>query len=278
MSAGVAVPRLSVILITLDEEERLPACLASVAGLADEIVVVDTGSSDRTVEIATRAGARVERIGRSAFRGHGPSKQRALDLATGRWVLLLDADERVTPRLAAEIRAVIAGSSAVDGYWVRRDVYYLGRRMRWGGLGHDWVIRLFRRERGRCTPAPVHTTVEVTGATARLGGTLEHHTVRTVLEHQAKVERYGSVRAEELAARGRRYRAADWLRMPVEFVLRLVLRLGVLDGSRGVAWATISAYEKWLRYAMLINRPPEPRPPAAGRSGGPSLPGPEARR
>ena len=270
MTAALAAPRLSVILITLDEEERLPACLASVGGLADEIVVVDTGSRDRTVEIATRAGARVAHIARSEFRGHGPSKQRALDLAAGRWVLLLDADERVTPRLAGEIREVVARDPAVDGYWVRRDVFYLGRRMRWGGLGPDWVIRLFRRERGGCTPAPVHTTVEVRGPTARLFGTLEHHTVRTVLEHQAKVERYGSIRAAELAARGRRYRPTDWLRMPVEFALRLVLRLGVLDGSRGIAWATISAYEKWLRYAMLINRAEDPgsaRLPAAERNG-----------
>ncbi|HXY19697.1 MAG TPA: glycosyltransferase family 2 protein [Gemmatimonadales bacterium] len=257
MTTSAAGPRLSVILITLDEEERLPACLASVAGLADEIVVVDTGSRDRTVEIAQRAGARVDHIARAGFKGHGISKQRALDLATGAWVLLLDADERVTRGLADEIRATLAGDVAVDGYWVRRDVYYLGRRMRWGGLGHDWVIRLFRREKGRCTPAPVHTGVEVDGMTARLKGTIEHHTVRTVPEHLRKVENYGSIRTAEFAARGRRYRATDWLRMPVEFVLRAFVRLGVLDGTRGIVWATISAYEKWLRYAMLINRPPD---------------------
>ena len=267
MTAVAGRPTLSVIVITLDEEERLPACLASVAGIADEIVVVDTGSRDRTVEIARRAGARIDEIPKREFRGHGLSKQRALDLATGRWVLLMDADERVTPALAEEIRAVVAREPVVDGYWVRRDVYYLGKRMRWGGLGHDWVIRLFVRERGRCTPALVHTTVVVDGVAARLKGTIEHHTVRTVPEHMVKVERYGSVRTAEFAARGRRYRASDWLRMPVEFVLRAFVRLGVLDGTRGIAWATISAYEKWLRYAMLINRPPDP----------PHLPGGEPR-
>ena len=269
MTAGMGTPRVSVIVITLDEEERLPGCLASVAPIADEIVVVDTGSRDRTVEIARRAGAKVDLVARGEFRGHGLSKQRALDLATGRWVLLMDADERVTPALAGEIERIVAADPVVAGYWVRRDVYYLGRRMRWGGLGHDWVIRLFVRERGRCTPALVHTTVVVDGPTERLRGTIEHHTVRTVPEHMVKVERYGSVRTAEFAARGRRYRATDWLRMPVEFVLRAFVRLGVLDGTRGIAWATISAYEKWLRYAMLINRPPE-----AGR---PDLPGGERR-
>jgi glycosyltransferase involved in cell wall biosynthesis len=269
MTMSAAGPRLSVILITFDEEERLPACLASVHGLADEIVVVDTGSRDRTVEIAERAGARVERIAHSEFRGHGISKQRALDLATGAWVLLLDADEHLTPQLAGEIRTLLAGQPEMDGYWIRRDVYYLGKRMRWGGLGHDWVIRLFRRERGWCTPDLVHTTVKVQGSTARLANAMEHHTVRTVPEHMVKVERYGSVRTAGFAARGRRYRATDWLRMPVEFVLRAFVRLGVLDGTRGIVWATISAYEKWLRYAMLINRPPDPQ--------GPDLPGGEGR-
>jgi len=264
MTAGGGTPRLSCIVITLDEEERLPGCLTSVAGICDEIVVVDTGSRDRTVEIAQRAGARVDRIAKEAFPGHGVAKQRALDLATGRWVLLMDADERVTPALAGEIRGLLDGEPAADGYWVRRDVYYLGKRMRWGGLGHDWVIRLFRRERGRCTPAPVHTTVEVHGTTARLRNTIEHHTVRTVPEHLAKVERYGSVRTAAFAARGRRYRSTDWLRMPVEFVLRAFVRLGVLDGARGIVWATISAYEKWLRYAMLINRPEDARPHLPG--------------
>jgi hypothetical protein len=133
--------------------------------------------------------------------------------------------------------------------------------MRWGGLGRDWVIRLFRRDRGRCTPALVHTGVEVEGPTARLVGAMEHHTVRTVPEHLVKVERYGSVRTAGFAARGRGYRATDWLRMPLEFVLRAFVRLGVLDGTRGIVWATISAYEKWLRYAMLINRPPDPPDP-----------------
>lgn len=264
MTTTTAGPGLSVILITLDEEERLPACLASVAGLADEIVVVDTGSRDRTVAIAQRAGARVDHIARADFKGHGISKQRALDLATRAWVLLLDADERVTPALADEIRAALAAGPAVDGFWVRRDVFYLGRRMRWGGLGHDWVIRLFRRERGRCTPAPVHTGVEVDGTTARLQGVIEHHTVRTVPEHLRKVENYGSIRTAEFAARGRAYRATDWLRMPVEFVLRAFVRLGVLDGTRGIVWATISAYEKWLRYAMLINRTPDRGGPDRG--------------
>ena len=152
---------------------------------------------------------------------------------------------------------VVEGEPEADGYWVRREVYYLGRQMRWGGLGRDWVVRLFLRERGRCTPAPVHTAVQVDGVIGRLRGTIEHHTARTVLEHLSKVERYGAVRTAQLAGRGRRYRATDWLRIPVEIFAHAFLRLGVLDGARGIVWATVSAYGKWLRCAMLINRPPQ---------------------
>lgn len=244
-------PRLSAVLITLNEERRIGACLESLAGLADEIVVLDTLSTDRTVEIALAAGARVER---AAFEGFGPTKQRALDFAQGAWVLSIDADERVTPALAAEIRRVVEKEDAADGHWIRRDVYYLGRRMRFGGLGRDWVLRLFRRGRGRFTTAPVHERVEVEGRTARLAGLLEHHTCATLSEHLAKVERYASLRAEELAARGRRYRPTDVLRVPVEFLLRTVGRLGVLDGTPGVVYAAVSAYAKWLRYAKLLDR------------------------
>lgn len=250
---GDVTPRLSAAVITLDEERRIGPCLDSLSGLADEIVVLDTMSADRTVEMARSKGARVER---AAFEGFGPTKERALGLATGEWVLSIDADERVTPRLAAEIRRAIAASDSADGYWIRRDVYYLGRRMRFGGLGNDWVLRLFRRGRGRFTPARVHERVEVTGATARLGGALEHHTCETFAEHLAKVERYASLRSEELAARGRRYRSSDLLRIPVEFLLRAVLRLGVLDGTAGLVYAAVSAYAKWLRYAKLLDRAP----------------------
>jgi glycosyltransferase involved in cell wall biosynthesis len=246
-------PRLSAVVITLNEERRIGQCLEGLSGLADEIVVLDTMSADRTMEIARSKGARVER---AAFEGFGLTKERALGLATGEWVLSIDADERMTPGLAAEIRRAIAAPNAADGYWIRREVYYPGRRMRFGGLGNDWALRLFRRGRGRFTPALVHERVEVTGATARLGGVVAHHSCATFAEHLAKVERYASLRSEELAARGRLYRSSDLLRIPVEFLLRAVFRLGVLDGTAGLVYAAVSAYAKWLRYAKLLDRAP----------------------
>jgi glycosyltransferase involved in cell wall biosynthesis len=244
-------PRLSAVLITRNEERRLGVCLASLAGLADEIVILDTMSTDGTVALARAAGARVEQ---AAFAGFGPAKRRALELATGDWVLSIDADERLTVELREEIRRAVLAEEGPDGYWMRRDVYYLGQRMRFGGLGHDWVLRLFRRGRGHFTSAQVHERVEVAGATESLTGRLEHHTCATLDEHLAKVQRYSALQADELAARGRVYRWWDWLRIPVELFLRIVVRLAFLDGARGMVYATVSAYGKWLRYARLAGQ------------------------
>ncbi|MGH7718635.1 MAG: glycosyltransferase family 2 protein, partial [Gemmatimonadaceae bacterium] len=145
--------RLSAFLIVHDEERHLPDCLASLRGLADEIVVLDDGSTDATVDIARAAGATVSH---RPFDDYGHQKQAALELTTGEWVLSVDADERVTPALAEAIRAAIASPAAADGYWVRRDLLYLGARLRFGGTGSDWILRLARRAKTRFALLPVH--------------------------------------------------------------------------------------------------------------------------
>jgi glycosyltransferase involved in cell wall biosynthesis len=244
-------PRLSAVLITRNEESNLPACLQSLAGLADEIVVLDSVSTDRTVAIAEAAGARVAG---HRFEGFGAAKQRALEMATGSWVLSVDADERVTPALADEIRGVIASEPSANGFLVRRDVFFLGRRLRFGGMGNDWVLRLFRRTGARFTTSPVHERVEVDGRPARLRGTLEHRAYRTLADHVDKMNRYTDIQATEKAKRGVRYRAWMWVRLPWEVFARCILRLGVLDGTAGVVFATMSAYSAWLKYAKTWQR------------------------
>ncbi len=245
-------PVLSAVLITRDEERNLPACLESLRGLAGEIVVVDSGSTDRTAAIAAAAGARV--VGHR-FHGFGAAKQCALEHATGEWVLSIDADERVTPALAREIRALLAAPSHTGGYLIRREVFFAGRRLRFGGMGNDWVVRLFRRRGARFSADRVHEHVELPrdgGGAARalkLRGTLEHHAYRTLAEHVLKMNRYTDVQAQLKLERGVRYRAWMWLRLPWEVFARCVLRLGLLDGTAGVIFATMSAYSSWLKYA-----------------------------
>lgn len=238
--------RLSAVIITRNEEANLPACLAGLSGLADEVVILDSESTDRTVAIAEAAGARVLR---HRFAGFGAAKQRALEMASGTWVLSVDADERVTRSLADEIRQVLATEPAADGFQVRREVFFLGRRLRFGGMGNDWVLRLFRRDGARFSPSPVHEHVEIRGRAARLGCALEHHAYRTLAEHVEKMNRYTDIQAEAKAARGVRYRSWMWVRLPWEVFARCVLRLGVLDGTAGIIFATMSAYSAWLKYA-----------------------------
>jgi len=242
-------PRLSAVLIVRNEARHLPGCLASLDGLVDEIVVVDSGSDDDTMEIARAAGARVTSL---PFTGFGPLKQAALEMAGGVWILSIDADERVTAPLAAEIRHVVEGDRAEPaGYWVRRELIYLGRRLRFGGAESDWVVRLARRDRARFAPLPVHEHLEVQGTTARLRGTLTHLKYDTLSEHLATIDRYTTLIAEQRFARGQRFHSWHLLHVPWALFARLVLRLGLLDGQAGIIHAAMSAFYPFLKYAKL---------------------------
>jgi glycosyltransferase involved in cell wall biosynthesis len=259
--------RLSAFLIVHDEERHLPGCLDSLRGLVDEIVVLDDGSRDRTVEIARAAGARVEH---RAFDDFGHQKQAALELTRGEWVLSIDADERVTPELAEEIRRVLADPAAADGYWIRREILYLGARLRHGGAGSDWVLRLARRARTRFALLPVHEHLLVDGSTRRLRGTMDHLKYRTLDEHIRTMNRYTTVIADRKRERGGRFQPWHLLRIPWELFVRLVVKLGILDGRAGIVWAGMAAFYGFLKYAKMWSGEPEAREraeePRAGES------------
>lgn len=247
-SPPIAAPRLSVFIITHNEERHIAECLASVAGLADEIVVLDDGSTDRTVDMARGAGARVEH---RSFDDFGHQKQAALELTRGEWALSLDADERVTPSLAKEIQALLSGVPAADGYWIRREVFYLGARLRFGGAASGKVLRLVRRTAARFELRPVHEHLLVDGRTANLRGTLDHVKYRHLAEHVVTINRYTDTLADDRRARGRTFGPWHVLRIPAELFWRLIIRLGVLDGRGGIIYATMSAFYVFLKYAKL---------------------------
>jgi glycosyltransferase involved in cell wall biosynthesis len=238
------VPRLSVVVITLDEEERLRACLESVVW-ADEIVVVDAGSHDKTLSIAREF---TERVLFHGWSGYAAQKNFAVAQCTGEWILSLDADERVTDALREEIIATLGRATAEAGFRIPRRNLFQGRWVRHGGLYPDWQLRLFRRGRGRFVERAVHESVAVEGTTGRLRAALVHESYRSVSDAVLRLNRYSDLAAAELAAQGRGGTLADVLLRPAwRFVSMYLLRGGFLDGWRGLVLARLFAHYVFLR-------------------------------
>ena len=249
MTAGRA--GLSVAIITLNEERNIAACLDSVRW-ADEIVVCDSGSQDRTIEIAASYGARTFHDPWRGFAGH---KSLAVERCRHEWVLVLDADERVPEALRREIEDVLRAGGPADGYSVGRRNYFLGAWIRHGGWYPDRSIRLFRRGRGRFQPRAVHEAVEVSGSVAALREPLEHHTYASVRDFLQRMARYAELAAEEMHAAGKRCGVIDLTLRPVWTVLRMyVFQRGFLDGWRGLLLAGLYGCYTLAKYAALWDR------------------------
>jgi len=240
---------LSVCVIAGNEEDRIGDCLASVAW-ADEIVVVDSRSADRTAEIARGRGARV--IVRD-WPGYVAQKNFALEQAMCDWVLCLDADERVSPRLAESVRGVLVENpAAVAGYRMARRTFYLGRWILHGGWYPDWKLRLVRRGRARWGGVDPHDRLDADGPVGTLPGDIEHHTYRDIADHLRTIDRFTTIGARELHARGRG--GAAWrmaVHPPAKFLKMYLLKAGFLDGRPGFVVAVLGGYYVFLKYAKL---------------------------
>jgi glycosyltransferase involved in cell wall biosynthesis len=244
--------RLSACIITYNEADRIEACLRSVA-FCDEILVVDSHSTDATRALAAAHGARVlERD----WPGYRSQKQFAVDAASHDWVLCIDADERVSPPLRAEIeRLRTAGFAGCAGWSLPRMTDYLGRFLRHGNAYPDRLVRLFDRRRGGWTGREIHENTAVRGRIGRLRGHLLHESYRSLADHERRMQRYALLMAQALHASGRRagplqVLAHSWWR----FMRGYGLRLGFLDGWRGFAFALIETHyvrQKYLRLYLL---------------------------
>jgi glycosyltransferase involved in cell wall biosynthesis len=236
---------LSAIIIAKNEAGNVGDCLDALAFCDERIVVVDGGGDDGTSEIAREKGARVVA---NPWRGFGAQKNFALSLASGDWVLSIDADERVTPELAAAIQAAIDQNTA-DGYEFPRLSSFCGRPMRHSGWYPDYVLRLFRRECGRFTDVLVHERVLCDGRLARLPQSLIHRPVLKLEDALSRVDRYSSASAEAIVASGRRVSFMTGIGHGLASFLRAyVLRAGFLDGAEGFLLAVANAEGSYYRY------------------------------
>jgi glycosyltransferase involved in cell wall biosynthesis len=246
---------LSAVIITLDAASQLPACLDSLA-FCDEIVVVDSGSRDGTVEFARSRGARVIH---QDWLGYGAQKQFAVERAAHDWVLCIDADERVTPELRAGILAALAvprGSPsdmpAIHAYRFARRNRFMGRYLRHGEGYPDWSLRLFDRRRARWSDDAVHEKVVAQGEVGTLTGDLLHDSAETLERYLAKQEKYTTLAARAALAAGRRASLArQWLAPLVRFIKFYFLRLGLLDGWPGLVHILIGCRNSHVKYGKM---------------------------
>ena len=249
------MPLLSLIVITRNEEASIERCLHS-AAFADEVVVVDNHSADKTVEIARRLGAKV--ISAPDWPGFGPQKNRALDAATGEWVLSLDADEWIEQPLADEIKAAMRDPAAADGYEMPRRSRFCGKVVGHCGWWPDYVLRLWRRGRGRFVDVPVHERVKVDGRVSRFASPIEHEAIVDLADARDKSSRYAAAAAAELVSQGKHSsRTKALVRAGAAFVRTYVWRAGFLDGATGFQVARYNSdytYQKWARVADATTR------------------------
>lgn len=254
---GVTPPLLSVAIITLDEAANLPRTLQSVR-FAQEIVVVDSGSTDETVRIAQAFGARVFP---EPWKGFSAQKNSAIAKCTGTWILSLDADEELSPELAQQVQALLPSNPPVDAYFLRRRNLFLGRWMRHGGYYPDPKLRLFRRNAAnfastaRFSDRPVHETITFQGESGTLDFDLIHHAYPTLESYLEHMDRYSTLGAELLLTRRRISRSAiafAWnvfLVPQFTFLWNYIVRLGFLDGREGFLLHLYhSTYVSW-KYA-----------------------------
>jgi glycosyltransferase involved in cell wall biosynthesis len=240
--------RLTATLITLNEERNLPRALASVAGLAEEVVVVDSSSRDRTVALARQHGARVfER----AWTDYSEQKNFAAAQATHDWILSLDADEELSPALREEIAQWKQGAPEADAYEMPRKAQYLGRWIEHSGWYPDRKRRLYRRDRARFVGA-LHESLVVEGTVGRFRNDLLHYTFDSLEEHEARVQRYTQLAARLLYAGGRRSWLLPWLLAPGWAFLRtFIFQQGFRDGRHGWLIARMAARYVRLKYSKL---------------------------
>ncbi len=241
--------RISAVLITYNEEDKIQRALGSLQSVSDEIVVVDSDSTDTTVELCSRY---TDRILTKSWQGYRDQKQFATDQASHEWVLSLDADEALSPQLEDEILQWKEQDDNFEGYYLPRKTFFMGRWIEHTTWYPDWQLRLFRKSQGRWGGGRVHESFRVTGPTARFKGQLYHHTYASFSEYLEQLERFSSLAARDRFEEGQR---ARWFHVlfhpPAIFLKNYLLRQGFLDGKPGLTVSVLAAVSSLFKVLKL---------------------------
>ncbi|NJD36775.1 MAG: glycosyltransferase family 2 protein [Geobacter sp.] len=248
MKSCVPRRKLSAVIIAKNEAERIEDCLRSVSW-ADEIVVVDSGSTDATCTIARRYTDRVQML---PWLGFGPQKQAAVDLASHDWILSIDCDERVTPELAEEILVILTVDKPMSAYTVPRRTFIGNKEIKYCGWYPDRTVRLFDRTKARFSESIVHEVVVVNGRQSDCRNDLLHFSFASINDMLPKMQRYSELAARQMFSQGRRCRVFDLTVRPLAaFFKTYLLKAGLLDGVEGLAISVTTAVLAFLKYVRL---------------------------
>lgn len=248
-----SVPKITALAITLNEAETIESFLESL-DFVDEIIIVDSYSTDDTVALATKFDKVT--VYERKFDDFSSQKNYAISKASNDWVLFFDPDEEITPSVKEEIQQVLQNPSA-NAYMVRRQLYFMGKKIKYSGFQTDWVVRLFHKKYCRYNGNLVHETIDVEGPTGQLKTRVPHHTYKSYDDYVGKLNHYSKLQAQMLFEKKKK---AGWyefiVRPSYRFWHQYILRLGILDGKEGYILATINAHSVFRRYAYLrlLNR------------------------
>ncbi|MBI9072008.1 MAG: glycosyltransferase family 2 protein [Melioribacteraceae bacterium] len=245
------VKNLSAVIITKNEETNIGRCLESIKDLVSEIVIVDSNSTDKTIEICKSYGCNISQI---EWKGFGLAKKFAVDSASSDWVFSIDADEEVTPELAREIE-VVMGNPKYNIYKIKRNSFFLGKKIKHCGWDNDYPKRLFNRKFGNFNYAIVHETIIINGERGTIEAPLNHFSYPTIKLHMEKMNLYSELGAEEYFNEGRKTTLISALLNGLfKFIKMYFIKLGFLDGVHGFILSVNSAYGIFLKYIKLWDK------------------------
>ncbi len=239
---------ISVTIITQNEKANIGRCLESVKW-ADEIVVVDSGSTDGTIDICQRYHCKIIN---TEWLGFGPTKHLAVEQASHDWIFSIDSDEEVTPELQQRIIELFSSEPKLKSWRIKRSSFYLGEKIKYSGWDSDYPVRIFNKKFGQFNKKPLHESIVVPGERGTLSAPLLHYTYPTISSHIAKMNRYSDLSAAEAVARGKKSSVTGALcRGAAKFLKMYIIKRGFLDGTAGFILAKNSAFGVYLKYLKI---------------------------